>query len=520
MNSDKPTAIWLKVLAVVWMVWVFLDYWFKHPLYAASFGNTFIAIAIIHGMILTIAGVIWVKLARGQVSWFSLIVLFFALLWGGTLVNLVMYSKVEYTGLSVLFYMLRTLCFIGLLTGLTVSAYNVGSYLVESILIPSEKLASSVYIALGLCVFMILIFIVLLLNIFTWYVILLTIAWPLLVFYRRTWRSLKALSQPIPFSNKVCGVGIVCLLFIVLINALTFGHTLSPYPVGFDAQNYYINLPKLITEAAALQTGYQPYNWSLLQAAGYGLTGRVEMLLILSWYGLVLVQWATYEIGCRVMKLRPEIALMAVTLFSYMPSVTTQASQELKVDLGLTFMLLAMVISGFSLIQNLLSKPTRQSMVALAVIVGVLGGIALGIKLTAIIAILAVIAILWYHGLGRMAFVGVFFICLALVFFVQLDTRAGLRVYHDSVAWLQIVSLFVGIGCLFFAVKEHVRKGLKLIYLSAVIVMSSSLVFTPWMLKNYSEIQNPSFIQLLNGTAHGPVFNMKSIDRNLKKKDR
>jgi|GEM_PF-4676080 len=521
MTSTKlelhKTSLVLKIIAVLWMVWVFLDYWFKHPLYPLGVTNTFMAIPLMHMMIGVIAYIVIDQVSYRRISWLTCIGMFLAFLWGGTLVNLLLYSPVDYSFMSILSYIGRTILFAIFLALLTLSAKQLGGFIVNGVLLPGFNIATSVHIALGLCCFMILIFIILAFHVFHPVVIGLILFFPIPLFYKNTWEDISRLHKPIGASDRLSIIGIVSLILIILMNAMTFAHTLSPFPVGFDAQNYYINLPKLMTEAGMLQKGYQPYNWSLLQSAAYGLVGRVEMLLILSWFGLILVQWCTYEVGTRLMKIPRGLVLLGVALFTYMPSVTTQASQELKVDLGLTFMLLAMVLSGFALLKNLRERPTRQSMVGLAVIVGVLGGIALGIKLTAVIALFAFIAILWYQGLGRLGFLGVFFISMAIVFFAQLDTRAGLRVYHSSVSWLQVVALFIGIGCLFYAIKEHTRKGLKLLYLSVVIAMSCSIVFVPWMIKNYTEIKNPSFIQLLNGTNHGPVMNMKVIDRNYKK---
>ncbi len=519
MNQVKGAALWLKIGTIVWLVWVFLDYWFKHPLYSKGITNTFVGIPMIHVMIGIVAFIAATKLLAYRLSWPYIMGTFLAFLWGGTLVNLIMYAQVDYSILSIFMFLCRTTLYVLLLLVITTSAWLVGHHINSVVLLPNFKMAHAVHIAIGISVFMLAMFVLLFFNIFYFWTIGLIFFAPLVLFFKNSRTLISRLTQPIPMSENLTNVGIICILFIVLINAITFGFTLSPFPVGFDAQNYYVNLPKLMTEAGVLQRGYQPYNWSLLQAGGYGLTGRIELLLILSWYGLILVQWATWEIGKRIMGMKTEVVLVAILLFSFMPSVTTQASQELKVDLGLTFMLMAMVMAGFALFENLKLRPTRRSMVALSLIIGVLGGVSLGIKLTAIIALFGIIAILWYQSLGRMAFLGVFFTCLALVFFAQLDTRAGLRSYHASVAWIQIVSLFLGLGCMFFAIKDQWKKGLKVLYMSTVIAMASAMVFTPWLLKNYSEIPDPTFIQLLNGTNHGPVFNIKKIDRNLKQQN-
>ncbi len=516
MEEIRQSPVWLKVLATVWMIWIFIDYWFKHPLYAKSIGSTYAGIPVIH---LIVGGAIFYAIINTKSRGFSVLTIilsFFAFLWSGTLVNLVMYSSVDYTFGSIFGYLGRSILFVFVVIWIIWSSYYAGHLLLKRLVLPRVQLAFSVYLAMGLCLMIIFIFLTLVLGIFNSWVLIGLLAIPMALNYKELLSDIPSLVQPLDALNNLSYVAIGAVLLMVLMNAITFGHTLTPFPVGFDALNYYINLPKLIAESGHLLKGFQPYNWSLLQAAGARLTGHIEMALILSWMGLILVQWASFELGRKVMRLPSEIALVGVLLFTFMPSVTTQASQELKVDLGLTFMLLAMVLSGFSLLAQIKASDYKAAIV-LAAILGLLGGIALGIKLTAVITLFAIVAILWYANLGKYAFFGIFFICLSVVFLAQLDTKAGLRVYHSSVTWLQYVSLIFGIGLLAFASLKNKKMALKTSILTAVMAISSAVIFSPWIMKNYSEIETPTFMELLNGTSHGPQINMKIIDKNLNK---
>ena len=455
--------------------------------------------------------------ARRSMSVVALIGVFLAFLWTGTLINLTMYSTVEYSGSTILFYLGRTVLFVGIVCWIVFSAYQCGSWILRRIMGSASELAPSVYAAAGLGIIMALLFVELALGVFNRWTVIPVLLLPLILNYRNIGQDLKMLIKPIEVSG-LGKLGVACILLILLMNAITFGFTLSPFPVGFDALNYYVNLPKLMAQSGQLLPGFQPYNWSLMQAAGIAITGRIELALILSWMGLLLVQWATYEVGTRIMKLPADVSLVAVLLFKFMPSVMTQSSQELKVDLGLTYMLLAMVLTTFTLIQEATSDRTsRRHMLVLAALVGALGGVALGIKLTAVIALFAVVSILWYARLGALAFLGVFLVCLAIVFFAQLDSIAGLRVYHSSVLWLQYLALIGGLVLLVVASIGRIKLALRTATLSVVMAAASLVVFSPWVVKNYSEISKPSFMELLNGTSQGPQFNLRVIDRNLRK---
>lgn len=520
MNTQpKGSTLLLKLIGVLWVLWVLLDYWFKHPLYAQSFSNVKFAIPLVH----LIVGGAFYLLAKPRVnkgfSFTWIIGLFLAFLWAGTLTDLVMnVSGVDYTAMSILFYVGRTFLYVCILLLLTVSAHVLGRHVCEYVA-PSSGLTPTVYIAVGLSIFMVLTFVLLFFGIFQPLAIGAIFVAPLLAYYQSTWNMLRSMKDPLKVGENDHGWILIAILALVLMNAVTFSYTLSPYPVGFDAQKHYINLPKLIAEDSALQKGYQPHNWSLLQAAAYNLTGRIEFLLILSWYGLLMVQWALWDFGRRCLKMPVLAVLLAIVLFTFMPAVTQQASQELKIDLALTFYLLAMMICLFRLLDTMKRDGNRIKMVSLAFLIGWIGGIALGIKLTAVIAIFGVLAIIWYQALGKMAFLGFFLVFLGVAFFAQLDVRAGLRAYHESVGWLQVLSVFSGLCLLFFAFKAQVKKGLKLLYLTTVIGMSSVLIFSPWLIKNYAEIKQPTMMKLLNGTSHGPDINMRIIHKNLKQQE-
>jgi hypothetical protein len=518
MEENKSMSIGLKVAAILWMIWVFLDYWFKHPLYFKSFGSSFIGIAMVHLMVGVLCFFVIQRLMHGRISVLLMIGVFFAFLWSGSLINLLMYSDVPYTTLNVFLYMGRTVIFIGLVTWVIWSAYLMGSKLLSWTSIGSNSFPAVISTALGLCVFMFVIFIILLAGVFSPWSLATLFALPILLDIKNIKSQLAAFIQPIEKSTSFSALGISCVILLLMMNAINFGHTLSPFPTGFDALNHYINLPKLMSQSGELVKGYQPYNWSLLQAAAVKLTGRIELALIFSWMGLLLVQWATFEMGRKIMKLPAKYALLGVVFFTYMPAVTTQASQELKVDLGLTFMLLAMVMTGFVLLQQLKINKEGQGIYVLAILVGVLGGFALGIKLTAVIALFAMVAILWYFNLGKNAFFGVFFVCLAIVFMARLDAIAGLRTYHSSVQWLQYASLLIGLIFLVIGVRLQIKKAIKTAMLTLMMSLSAGLVFMPWLLKNYSEVDNPTFMEILNGANHGPSFNLKKFEENLQKK--
>ena len=147
-------------------------------------------------------------------------------------------------------------------------------------------------------------------------------------------------------------------------------------------------------------------------------------------------------------------------------------------------------------------------------LLGLLTGFGLGIKLTTVYFIFALVCGLWYVKAGRRGFFAAFLVCMLLVFLLKIDDFGGLRQYHLGVAQLQwgvllaVVFLLAGI---FVENKKALQSSIAktLVYGSFV-----ALSFLPWLVKNYAESGSLSPQVLMNGVDASPAINLQLLEQN------
>lgn len=505
-----------KILSILWVSWVFIDFLLKHPLYVKSFNELFWTIPLVHCIIGGAAYLLISRYAKRQMTPLLILGVFMAMLWSGTLWNLIL-SDVDTTFSRVLFYLGRTIGIVVYVCLFILAAKRLGSLLVNALIRSDITLSPAVHISLGLCLYMFVYLMLLYIGLFDRWVIWILTALPLLISPKYVQRVISGLHKPLPGLESMSNWSLAGLIAILLVDAITFSLLLAPMPLGYDALNYYINLPKLIYQSGELLPGFQPYNWSLLQAAGAEAFHRIDLALVFSWVALPLLQWSGIEFGRRVLKMSLLQAILAMLVFSCMLSVMTQASLELKIDLGLTFILLTMLDVGLYIAQSVKHQTeSKLTQLTLGILVGMLMGFALGIKLTSIVALMGIVALLWFAYVGEIGLLSCFLISIAVVFIARMDDLSGTRYYHASVAWLQYATLAIGGIGLIWAIVRHRSQATRALLLSVVMIAVSLVCFSPWLVKNYIEADKKTMINVLKGYAPGPDINLKLVKQKMK----
>ena len=343
------------------------------------------------------------------------------------------------------------------------------------------------------------------------------------IFWKTSLGFLKGLFiTPITFKQPLKWWGVlsfVLLTFWIIINFLQINR---PIPFGYDALVLYMKLPTLIQDYQGLVQGNQPYNWSLFMSLGYVVFNKIEFVLALSFVGGVLSLFALYAIIKRWLGIN--VSLACLLLFYATPTINFQSYKDMKIDLGLLFIALTIVLL---LIQWLYYKPTVTTIkatdwtekklfadqTAYLILIGILSGFAIGIKLTALFIIFSLLMSIWYKHTDLKGLIGLFFLVLFAVFLIRLDDFSGLRQYHLGTTILQWTSLLVGIGLIstcFLKDKVAVNKAVKdsIIYLAF-----TGLIFLPWPIKNYSETKSLSINGLIYGKPTNPGINLNLLQQ-------
>ncbi len=522
-----------------WVLFIFLDYWQKHPSYYLSFVHFQYS-----GMALALlaigAGSTWLVLKYGRIKqrahlFNGLAVFLLMMVVSLVTVGAAFNALVPGGG----FNAMRAIHVLGQVGGtalavysLALATYVLGSFINDFLNLKIDGLEGTmIAIAtgiMGLVLFSFLLGAIGLLHGFLLYPCL-----AVLLFFGRK-KALfflkKSLWQPLATDSGLSWVGAGSFFLLVLLMGINFTAVNVPMPAGFDSLTVYANLPSLIGGQHGLVEGFQPYNWSILMSLGYVLFNSTEVSLALSNLGGILAAFALYALCRRWLKLDANYSLLAILAFSITPAVTVQSSAELKIDLGLLFVSLCILLvlldyvgSGFGKNETAKTAADNGKTAIFKKLpfppeiawMGLMSGFALGIKLTTTYFAFALLIALWYAYHGRRGFWAMFLASLFLVFLVKLDDFGGLRQFHLGAGLLQwgilaaALLLFAGS---FLANSSHFQKSLKL---SVVYGAFALLTFVPWVVKNFAETRSLSPTALMNGKAASPDISLPILEKNL-----
>lgn len=525
---NRITNILLPIFAVGWLLFIALDYWQKHPVYFFAFQKfQYWGLSIF--LLLLGGGAGWVVLKFGKKKkpprWqCGLSVFGLFLLVSVASVGMAYGQLTDVEGFS-LPKAARVLGLVGgtalAVYGLTLVAHTAGNLLTSALGLqvrPSD--APVIDLATGLAAVSLLLFGLGAVGVLHWLAVLPVFA-VLLFFGRKNALGYlrRTLWQPFAFGKKFNWLGAGSAYLLLVVTALNFTAVNVPMPAGFDALTYYANLPALIGQHGGLVEGYQPYNWSLLMSLGHVVFGSTAVSLAISWLGGLLSLVALYVLCRSWLQLEQGNTFLLLLVFSLTPAFYIQSSAELKIDLGLLFVYLSILLLFLHYVRAFskgkkTAEPPRWYGSPVLLLMGLLTGFALGVKLTTIYFTLALVAALWYLRASWRGLLGVFLISLFLVFAAQLDAVTGLRQYHLGVGRLQWGVLLAGVLLLAGAFFENKKNVLDSLRSTAVYGAFLVLPFLPWMVKNYVETQRLDPQTLLNGKAATPPVDLSSLLQN------
>ncbi len=525
----KVYPILLILFSVFWVAFVLLDYLQKHPqyalniqffqywdLYSLAIGHALLGgglyafykakiSSILRGGLMLIPGVILVGIT------FALV------LNRGTdtsaAFNEILFILFNYflVGLQVFFIILST--------------YSIGSWALTRFRFKLDKSSTvAVSIAAGIMIVVMLAFLLGIFKILYWFTLGPILIGCLALGFENNLRFLKRISIDVIKPSKSLGfIGAFSLLLLLFVVQLNLAQNISPFPKGWDSMALYVKLPTIINDYHGLVRGYQPYNWSLFMSFGLILFNSLETVLALSYVGGVLCLLALYAIGKDILKMNQNYTLLSLLVFYLIPSVGFQSYQEQKVDLGLLFIVLSLVILLFAWIKEnkKILTPDSDSVVPQGlklflnpylVLMGLLTGFAFGIKLTTLFTYFCIVAIMWFVEFGFLGFLGAAFLCCFAILLVKLDDMSGMREYHLSANYVQWALLLIGAGSFAYLFIQNSTGFIRTIKYSLVYSIFFGLMAMPWVTKNFIDSDMKiSFQYILNGKTNTPPANLKYL---------
>ena len=411
-------------------------------------------------------------------------------------------------------YMMMVLRSFGYLVALSVSAYLYGSLFRSSYLDhPIVK------IAFGTVVLCMLFFVLSALWLLSPIAVGIVLVLPVILGIKQVLPALRGITVKGWSIDGLNGAGFFCLLVLIAYVTLNFAYTQSPFPVGFDSRNFYMNIAHQVADSNGLVFGYRPYNWELLIATGYTFFDTSPVALSVSFYGYILTLFAMFYFGVKTLKLNPNMVLFCMLLFTAAPAMTNQLFIELKTDFGLLFIQLITLSIFLNVCKDVMSstkvdKSFRQRILPFALL-GILVGFGLGIKMTNMFLLFAlIISLFWMLTDHIIATFGVILLTMALFILVRLDDLSGVRAYHLDLNTVFLAAFTIGAGLLVWAFikqRAQVMKGVRLVTVMGVF---SVLTLSPWLIKNFNETQSIHPKTLLNGAPIGPGVDMSTLQQN------
>ncbi|MBX2875836.1 MAG: hypothetical protein KTR30_27195 [Saprospiraceae bacterium] len=356
-----------------------------------------------------------------------------------------------------------------------------------------------------------------------------TILIPLLVTfwgvnYRKSISSLKRLLlDPIPIQPEINLVGISASLILALLVSLNYIQVLWISPTGYDSMTLYIKLAGLIGDHQGLVAGHQPYYWTLFMATGLTAFTRIEVVMALSMAGGVLTLMAFYHLARRW--LDANFSLLVVTLFYSVPLVHFQSALDPKTDLGLLFFLVCLLLLFCNWLDGLSTKgePTKLALRSLPiwlqkerllVLIGLVAGFAIGIKMTAILAVFALVIALWYAHGKDLGFVTAVAASLFFMLLLRLDDVQLLRQYHLGAEAFKWILLLVTLLALGLSAKKNLGQFKKVMIQTSLLSLFILVPISPWLIKNFAETRSLSVTALLNGQTANPKLDIDQVEEN------
>jgi len=363
-------------------------------------------------------------------------------------------------------------------------------------------------LALGLFLFSVLLFVLGALHVFYWFVLIPLMIIPIILRQRHLRELLsRYLFSPLLPKDGMAWYGYVAFAIAALILCIGLAQSVTIYPKGFDALNFYANIPKLTAEGHGLVHGFRPHAWSLIQSIGYTAFDSPEVAHMLSSVGGFLVPLIVYYIGCKQLGFSPAQTFLAICAFVTIPAYTTQLSHELKIDLPLLYLQLVCL-------SLLLHHLTRGDDRRVLYLIAILLGFCLTIKITSFLLIFGLLVAMWYREGKTGLPMAMFCFILSAILFLRIDRFSGLdyliggRYIYASL--LVLIGIVVSLNHA-LADRHYILRRVKQ---SILIVVIAGAIYTPWAVKNVIECDSPSFDCVLNGAPHSLRMTIKDLKDN------
>ncbi len=501
-SSSSPVLPWIYL---VWAIFVASSYWMLNPKYSLAVAHqAYFAPVVSTLVILALLGWLYAKtkildrLVSGIGIFFLSVILLlpYWISFSGS------YSSIHFGANAFVQLVAHYVWMIWILLLVWLSAYGIGDRIMQWMRWSPERYGLWYSLAIGQMVWTGVLFLLgvlgLLHQMILGGILLLFIA----INVKRVWSLVRSLWQPIHIKGKRSIWLIILSGILILFVGLNLVYNIKAFPIGWDAGSYYINLSSLIGEESGLVRGYQAYNQSLFGSLGLLIFKSLPGVFALVISGGILVALLIYQLVRQYAS--RTMALFAALWFYSLPTVSFLSTKDVKIDLGLLFILIVTVL----MFVEWLGTKTEQKKSVL-VVVGLLLGFAVGIKYTAVFFAGSLLVMYWYARVGLRSALALLLVMVSAFVLIRVDRISGVAMGVSGGKLLALVTAIPGILYLLIKNKKKVLAPLKL---SGVLAVVALLGFGPWMGKHLAENRSIKPMKWLFGKSEFPKLNEKFLE--------
>lgn len=316
--------------------------------------------------------------------------------------------------------------------------------------------------------------------------------------------------------------------------ALNFLSVVRPFPIGWDDLGSYLNRPRLLVSYGHFIPSMSPFDWTYLTATGYLLFGYQSVLgattsMMVNWAAGLLALLGVYAFGNVYLGRRH--GMLAALLYYSLPLVGHFSFADMKIDNAVFFF---GAMATFVLFLGLFpaddeSDPSANSdapvparrQLAYVALAGVLAGFAFASKVTGVMVILALGAVIAGVLLHWWAAVAAVLLSTFIVMqvggrdLVAIVTRFAVpaSASQQVATAVLLVSTLLGLGCLAYAFILR-RQNVKPFFAGvACFVAGVAVAVLPWVAhNNWLAGKFPPALMLSAPNTISPIIGISQSD--------
>lgn len=503
------------------LLWVFLTYWFFHPIYSKNFSE-FHNVPLAVFMISACVALYYIS-KHGLVKWTGWKVLIF--FWIMQLFSLLIYnsthkSLLDISSGDILRFMFYALMVYSAVLIIFLFHYLLGYQVLKAVRIPERNIWLT--LTIGICIAgLFYLFLAQSVGLTLWSVGIVLIPWVFVQYKRLLSIFREFLISPLTSGTNPEPVNLISVLGIGLFLTLGLIRSIKLFPLGFDGASHYMNIAHLIAGAGKLPEGFEAFNWSVFMSLGEILSGMESISIGLSHMTILpLIGYIAY-FSREIFGIRSY--WLPVWIWLVIPAVGYHIIIDEKVDLG--FLLIAMGIMDFSRIIHQEIEGGQndgKSVYRMVLLLGLLIGYAIGIKYLGVFLYVGVLAYFGAILLGRSTLYGVLGVFTGFIFYSGLFQKAYIDLDYQLGKYLGGALMIMSALFSAFYLYRHGNKSnfTKFIIINALLIGGVFISHGFWIFKNIKETGGFDLSTVMTGVPKSSLLSyvqpeQKEVDNKM-----